>query len=409
MSVPSLFRREGMLMSESNSHPLPSSWMNSWLRNASPRPTPGFGFGFTSCLPVATSPRRANTTPVEPPTHESSMEHAALYLDGVRVGTPATLAGTFRQLRRQRGGMAWIDLHRPSEAELVTLAEEFTLHPLAIEDALEAHQRPKLEQFDNTLFLVLRPARYRDGTEDIDFGELHIFAGPDFVITVRHGAAPDLSSVRRRMEDTQDLLALGPDAVLYAILDAVLDGYAPVVAGVQHDIDEIETEVFHGASDVSRRIYQLARKTVEFQHATRPLVGMLDELMAEFAMRGVDEELQRYLRDVADHVSQTSERVDGFHLALTDVLTVNSTLVGQEQTTEMSMLAKASLRQSEETKKISAWAAVLLAPTLVGAIYGMNFENIPELHWVFGYPFAISLMAVISGGIYVAFKRRNCL
>jgi magnesium transporter len=337
------------------------------------------------------------------------VEHAALYLDGVRVGAPATLTDTFRQLHRQHGGMAWIGLNRPSETELVSLAEEFSLHPLAIEDALEARQRPKLEQYGDTLFLVLRPARYFDGPEDIHFGELHIFAGPDFVITVRHGGAPDLSSVQRRLEDTPELLALGPDAVLYAILDTVLDGYAPVVAGVQHDIDEIETEVFHGAPDVSRRIYKLARKTVEFQHATRPLVGMLNGLMAEFARRGADQELQRYLRDVADHVTQTSERVDGFHLALTDVLTVNSTLVGQEQATEMSILAKTSLRQSEETKRISAWAAVLLAPTVVGAIYGMNFDNIPELHWVFGYPFAISLMFAISGGVYLAFKRHNCL
>jgi magnesium transporter len=346
---------------------------------------------------------------VPTPAYEGSVEHAALYLDGVRVGAPATLTDTFRQLRRQQGEMAWISLCRPTEAELVSLAEEFGLHPLAIEDALEARQRPKLEQYGSTLFLVLRPARYFDGPEDIHFGELHVFVGPDFVITVRHGAAPDLSAVRRRMEDTPELLALGPDAVLYAVLDAVLDGYAPVVAGVQHDIDEIETEVFHGSPDVSRRIYKLARKAVEFQHATRPLVGMLNGLMAEFARRRVDEELQRYLRDVADHVTQTSERVDAFYLALTDVLTVNSTLVGQEQTTEMSVLAKASLRQSEETKKISAWAAVLLAPTLVGAIYGMNFDNIPELHWVFGYPFAISLMAVISGGVYLAFKRHNCL
>lgn len=391
-------------MPEYNSRPLLSPWMNSWLRNASPRPGSD-----AEGAPTAVSPRRTHPTPAPAPAYEGSVEHAALYLDGVRVGAPATLTDTFRQLRRQQGGMAWIGLCRPTEAELVSLAEEFGLHPLAIEDALEARQRPKLEQYGSTLFLVLRPARYFDGPEDIHFGELHVFVGPDFVITVRHGAAPELSAVRRRMEDTPELLALGPDAVLYAVLDAVLDGYAPVVAGVQHDIDEIETEVFHGSPDVSRRIYKLARKAVEFQHATRPLVGMLNGLMAEFARRRVDEELQRYLRDVADHVTQTSERVDAFYLALTDVLTVNSTLVGQEQTTEMSVLAKASLRQSEETKKISAWAAVLLAPTLVGAIYGMNFDNIPELHWVFGYPFAISLMAVISGGVYIAFKRHNCL
>ncbi|MFI8990007.1 magnesium and cobalt transport protein CorA [Streptomyces antimycoticus] len=346
-------------------------------------------------------------TPREP--DERSVVDAAMYRDGRRVGTPGTLAATYRRLREETGAMAWIGLYRPSEAELLSLAEEFDLHKLAIEDALEAHQRPKLERYGETLFVVLRAARYLDAPEEVDFGELHVFVGPDFVITVRHGAAPDLSAVRARMESTPELLALGPEAVLYAILDAVVDGYAPVVAGVQNDIDEIETEVFRGDPEVSRRIYELSREMVEFQRATRPLVGMLHGLMAGFDKYGTDEELQRYLRDVADHVTHTSERVDGFRSALTDILAVNATLVTQQQNAEMRALAEAGFEQNEEVKKISAWAAILFAPTLVGTIYGMNFTHMPELDWVWGYPFAIVLMAVVCVSLYVIFKRRGWL
>lgn len=338
-----------------------------------------------------------------------SVIQAALYEGGVRVATPSSLAETFRELREQRDGMAWIGLARPTEAELLSLAAEFDLHELAVEDAMEAHQRPKLERYGETLFVVLRAARYLDAPEEVDFGELHVFVGPDFVITVRHGAAPDLSAVRRRMEASPELLKLGPEAVLYAILDAVVDGYAPVVAGVQNDIDEIETEVFSGDPEVSRRIYELSREMVEFQRATRPLVGMLHALMAGFAKYGTDEELQRYLRDVADHVTHTSERVDGFRQALTDILTVNSTLVTQQQNAEMRALAEAGFEQNEEIKKISSWAAILFAPTLVGTIYGMNFDTMPELNWAFGYPFAILLMAVVCISLYFIFKRRDWL
>ncbi|GGN91667.1 magnesium transporter CorA [Streptomyces albiflavescens] len=359
--------------------------------------------------PPAQPPSPRPDAPEPESTDVASVVQAALYRDGVRVSTPSSLSDTFRQLREQPAGVAWIGLARPTEAELLSLAAEFDLHPLAVEDAMEAHQRPKLERYGDTLFVVLSAARYLDAAEEVDFGELHVFVGPDFVITVRHGAAPDLSAVRRRMEDTPELLKLGPEAVLYAILDAVVDGYVPVVSGVQNDIDEIETEVFRGDPKVSRRIYELSREMVEFQRATRPLVGMLHGLMAGFAKYGTDEELQRYLRDVADHVTHTSERVDGFRQALTDILTVNATLVTQQQNAEMRALAEAGFEQNEEIKKISSWAAILFAPTLVGTIYGMNFEHMPELSWTFGYPFAIGLMGVVCVSLYVIFKRRDWL
>ncbi|CAL9595938.1 magnesium and cobalt transport protein CorA [Streptomyces sp. enrichment culture] len=364
----------------------------------------------TPSAPPAAADEPAPAAPAAPETVGiGSVVESALYRDGVRVASPGTLAETFRELRRQPEGMAWIGLARPTEAELLSIAAEFDLHPLAVEDALEAHQRPKLERYGDTLFVVLRATRYLDAPEEIDFAELHVFVGPDFVITVRHGAAPDLSAVRRRMEASPDLLRLGPEAVLYAILDAVVDGYAPVVAGVQNDIDEIETEVFRGDPEVSRRIYELSREMVEFQRATRPLVGMLHGLMAGFSKYGTDDELQRYLRDVADHVTHTSERVDGFRQALTEILTVNATLVTQQQNAEMRALAEAGFEQNEEIKKISSWAAILFAPTLVGTIYGMNFAHMPELHWTFGYPFAIALMGVVCTSLYVVFKRRGWL
>ncbi|MFD7340991.1 magnesium and cobalt transport protein CorA [Streptomyces violascens] len=359
-------------------------------------------------VPPATGHGKAVPVPAGNGT-SGSIVQSALYRDGRHIASPGSLAETFRQLRETPEGMAWIGLQRPSEAELLSLAAEFDLHELAVEDALEAHQRPKLERYGETLFVVLRAARYLDAPEEVDFGELHVFVGRDFVITVRHGAAPDLSAVRRRMEADPELLALGPEAVLYAILDAVVDGYAPVVAGVQNDIDEIETEVFRGDPEVSRRIYELSREMVEFQRATRPLVGMLHALMAGFAKYGTDEELQRYLRDVADHVTHISERVDGFRQALTDILTVNATLVTQQQNAEMRALAEAGFEQNEEIKKISSWAAILFAPTLVGTIYGMNFENMPELGWGLGYPFAILLMAMVCVSLYFVFKRRDWL
>ncbi|MGW2522999.1 magnesium and cobalt transport protein CorA [Streptomyces sp. NPDC001617] len=386
-------------MSERPARPAPKNSVKSVLRRALTTPPPPSAD--TALPPAAPAPTESSEV--------ASVVQAALYRDGVRVSSPATLAETFRELREEPSGMAWIGLARPTEAELLSLADEFDLHPLSVEDAMEAHQRPKLERYGDTLFVVLRAARYLDAPEEVDFGELHVFLGPDFVITVRHGAAPDLSAVRHRMEEAPELLGLGPEAVLYAILDAVVDGYAPVVSGVQNDIDEIETEVFRGDPEVSRRIYELSREMVEFQRATRPLVGMLHSLMAGFAKYETDEELQRYLRDVADHVTHTSERVDGFRQALTEILTVNATLVTQQQNAEMRALAEAGFEQNEEIKRISSWAAILFAPTLVGTIYGMNFTHMPELHWVLGYPFAIALMAGVCVSLYVIFKRRDWL
>lgn len=333
----------------------------------------------------------------------------AVYVDGRRSADPHSLEETYEVLRERRG-MAWIGLYRPDLEEIMSVAREFQLHELAVEDAVAAHQRPKLERYGTTLFTVLRPARYLDATEEVEFGELHIFTGPDFVVTIRHAETPDLSKVRKRLEQTPELLCLGPEAVLYAILDQVVDEYSPVIAGLENDIDEIEDQLFKGGdAAVARRIYELSREVIEFQRATQPLLAMLHSLEGGFDKYEVDLELRRNLRDVSDHVIRIVERADSFRTLLQSALTVHSTLVSQQQNDEMRSLTETSVAQNEEVKKISAWAAIGFAPTIVGTIYGMNFTHMPELNWYYGYPIALALMVASSTGLYILFKRRNWL
>jgi magnesium transporter len=339
---------------------------------------------------------------------EETMVDAGVYVAGRRVESPRTVAEAAKALRATPGAMAWIGLFRPTEAQFRPVAEEFGLHELAVEDAIVAHQRPKLERYGDTLFVVLRAATYMDELEEVEFGEIHIFAGPSFILTVRHSRTPDLGQVRHRMEESPELLALGPEAVLYAILDSVVDGFAPVVAGLQKDIEEIEIQVFRGDPSVSRRIYELSSEVVEFQRSTRPLEAMLAALVAGFDKYATNDELQRYLRDVADHATTVVERVAGFRQNLSDILAVNATLVNQAQNEEVKRLTEASFQQNEEVKRISAWAAIIFAPTLIGTIYGMNFD-MPELHWALGYPFALALMVITSVGLWLVFRARGWL
>ncbi|WP_154795943.1 magnesium and cobalt transport protein CorA [Occultella kanbiaonis] len=324
----------------------------------------------------------------------------AVYVDGARIADPTSLDQTFEYLRA-KGGLGWIGLLRPTNDELTTVADEFGLHRLAVEDARTGHQRAKLERYGDTLFVVLRPAWYEDATETVEFGELHVFVGRDFVVTVRHGDAPDLSHVRSRLETEPELLARGAEAVLYAILDEVVDQYEPVIRGVENDIDEIEDALFSDTRmALSRRIYELSSEVIAFQRGTQPLAGMLDALQRGGEKYGVDVELQRLLRDVADHVIQVTDRIASFRAILTNALTVNATIVTQRQT-------ETALEQNDQVKKISGWAAILFGPSLVGAIYGMNFDHMPELHWALGYPFALALMAATSLTLWRIFKWRK--
>jgi magnesium transporter len=333
---------------------------------------------------------------------------SAIYVDGRRAAEPASLQEIYEACREHHG-LAWIGLYEPTEDEFSSMAEEFGLHPLAVEDAIKAHQRPKIERYGETLFTVLRPARYLDESETVEFGEIHVFAGHDFVLTVRHGEASALQGVRRRLESEPELLRKGSEAILYAIMDRVVDDYSPVVAGLENDIDEIETEVFSGNAGVSRRIYELSREVIEFQRAVKPLSGMLANLIAGFEKYKVDPELQSYLRDVQDHTVRVQERVEGFREILQNILSVNLTLVGLSQNEEVKALTEASIAQNDQVKRISAWAAILFAPTLIGTVYGMNFDYMPELHWVLGYPFALMLMLLVSATLYLIFKRRGWL
>jgi magnesium transporter len=332
----------------------------------------------------------------------------AIYQAGLRVATPASLEETF-ETREAHGGFAWIGLYRPTDAELDAVASEFDLHPLAVEDTRKGHQRAKLERYGDTLFVVLRPARYLDDVEQVEFGELHVFIGPDFAITIRRAESPDLAKVRHRLEGTPELLAKGPEAVLYAVLDQVVDEYSPVDLGLENDIDEIEEQLFSGDPEVTKRIYDLASEVMAFQRATRPLVDMFALLERGFEKYHVDLELQRYLRDVKDHVIRIVERGESFRQLLQNALSVHATLVAQRQNDEITRLTETSLAQSEQTKKISSWAAILFAPALVGTIYGMNFRHMPELLWEWGYPFAILLMVGSGVTLYVIFKSRNWL
>ncbi len=333
---------------------------------------------------------------------------SAIYVNGRRTEAPGPLSETYETCQAAKG-VAWFGLLTPTQEEFASVAQEFGLHELAVEDAVKAHQRPKIERYGETLFVVLRAAWYLDPQEMVEFAELHVFVGPDFVVTVRHGDAPDLGRVRRRMEQAPELLRLGPEAILYAIMDQVVDDYGPVVAGLENDIDEIETEVFGGNADVTRRTYELSREVIEFQRATKPLVGILGSLVAGGDKHGIDGEVLQYLRDVQDHAIRVQEQVAGFRELLQNILSVNLAVVGLQQNEEVKALTEASIAQNDEVKKISAWAAILFAPTLIGTIYGMNFDHMPELHWQFGYPFALLLMLGVSVTLYGIFKQRGWL
>ena len=327
----------------------------------------------------------------------------AVYVDG-RRSEPCSLEQTHESCR-ERGGFAWVGLYEPSRAELDSVMGEFGLHELAVKDALRTHLRPKVELYGETFFVVLKAARYVEETETVEFGEIHAFVGPNLVVTIRYGEAPELRDVRRWIEGQPELLRRGPTAVLYTIMDRVVDDYGPVLEGLQNDIDEIEAEVFGGNPGVSRRIYELSREVIQFHKATQPLAGALESLDGGEAggeAHGVDPELRRALRDVRDRVLRTTEQIGGFRELLQNILSVNLTVVSVEQSAHMQ-------RQNEQVQKISAWAAILIVPTIVTGVYGMNFDHMPELHWLLGYPFALALMVLIPALLYLGFKRSGWL
>lgn len=314
----------------------------------------------------------------------------AVYEEGVRRNGKLPLEQAYEECRTGRG-FVWIGLAEPSAEEFESVRREFHLHELAVEDAIKAHQRPKLEDYDGTLFMVLKTARYIEEEEVVDFGEIMVFVGEGFLITVRHGEGSALADVRRKAEERPELLQKGPGAALHAIIDRVVDDYFPVAAGIEDDIEEVEEEVFapHGRS-TAERIYKLKREVIEFHRATHPLLDPLERLArGDFPV--LHEETHEFFRDVLDHVVRVDDRVSSFRELLTGVLEANLTQV--------------SVRQNEDMRKISAWVAILAVPTMIAGIYGMNFQHMPELRWQYGYPLALGLMAVVCAGLYRYFKR----
>ena len=318
----------------------------------------------------------------------------AVYDHGVRRPCTNALDDALEASRRG-GGFVWIGLHEPDPAEFDAVVAEFGLHPLAVEDALHAHQRPKLERYDDTLFFVLKTARYVDPSEVVDIGQVVLFVGATFVVTVRHGQAGALSRVRAQLEARPELLEHGPSSVLHAVLDEVVDDYAVVLHGLENDIDEIEAAVFsESRRNHAERIYKLKREVLDFRRAVVPLRGPLASL-EQGAVICVAQEITPYFRDVADHVARVHEQVDAFDVLLTSALNAN--------------LAQVGVRQNEDMRKISAWVAILAVPTMIAGIYGMNFEHMPELGWVAGYPLALGVMVLACGLLYRAFKRNRWL
>ena len=313
----------------------------------------------------------------------------AVYEQGHRRAEQVPLEDTFEQLRED-GVFAWIGLYEPTEEEFDSVRREFNLHELAVEDAIQAHQRPKLEFYGDSLFMVLKTARWIDEEETIGFGEIQVFVGEGFIVSVWHGDT-ELHEVRLEMEQRPDLLAHGPSAALYAIVDRVVDDYAPVLDELDNAIRVTETEVFSPSrSNPAERIYQLKRAVLDLHAVVVPLAPEL-ETLATVERPLIDAEMLPYFRDIHDHLVRASVQVQGFRELLTSVLTAN--------------LTQASVRQNEDVRRISAWAAIIAVPTAIAGIYGMNFEHMPELKWRFGYPLVLALIAIICLMLYRQFRR----
>ncbi len=318
----------------------------------------------------------------------------AVYVNGVRRQGELAIADAL-EASREDGNFVWIGLHEPTAAEFEAVKREFQLHELAVEDAIKAHQRPKLEVYDDILFVVLKTAWYEEDLEEVHLGEILLFLGDSFVVTVRHGPASGLAEVRRRLEGDPTLLKCGPGAVLYAILDRIVDDYKPVIHGLENDISEVEGEVFSAArTNPAERIYFLKREALEFHQAVSPLLTPVDRL-ARGGYDQIHEDIRPYFRDIHDHLLRTVDTLVGFRDLLTSVLDANLTQV--------------NVRQNEDMRKISAWVAILAVPTMIAGIYGMNFEHMPEIKYRYGYYIILGVMLVACGTLYRQFKKSGWL
>ncbi|MFI6010567.1 magnesium/cobalt transporter CorA [Streptomyces sp. NPDC051243] len=332
----------------------------------------------------------------------SSVVNCVTYRDGARVQEKGDLVDVVQRVRKRGAGFVWLGLHEPTDQEFAGIAELFALHPLAVEDAVEAHQRPKLERYDETLFAVFKTVCYVEHekltatSEVVNTGEIMVFVGQDFVITVRHGRHGSLGPLREELESNPEQLAKGPAAVLHAIADHVVDDYLSVTDSVQEDIDEVETDVFaeNGARADPGRIYQLKRELLELKRAVVPLSRPLEDL-ATLPIRVVEPEIQAYFRDVSDHLLRAKDQIAAFDELLNSILQAH--------------LAQVTVAQNEDMRKITAWAAIVAVPTMVCGVYGMNFDYMPELRWTFGYPLVIAVISVACVVLYRGFRRNGWL
>ncbi|MFF8270091.1 magnesium/cobalt transporter CorA [Streptomyces sp. NPDC016562] len=322
----------------------------------------------------------------------------AIYRDGRRTEGPEDFSDALDEARATGDAFIWVGMHEPSSEEFDHVRREFGLHPLAVEDALTAHQRPKLEVYDDSLFVVLKPVLYDEAADRVSAGELMVFIGDSFVVTVRHGEGAPLAAVRHRLEQEPQVLRHGPTAVLYAVCDAVVDHYIEVAAELQADLEELEAEVFApNASDTKNtaaRIYAFKRQVLEFRRATSPLLQPMDRL-AFGQVPFVHGHAQPFFRDVADHLTKANEYIEGLDRLLSDALSAH--------------LAQMGVRQNDDMRKISAWAAMAAVPTMVAGIYGMNFDHMPELRHPWGYPAVLVVMVAACLGLHRLFKRRGWL
>ena len=322
---------------------------------------------------------------------------SAHYKDGVRQHEEALTPERAAELRNAAGPgeFVWIGIHEPEPGDLEQLHSLFRLHELAVEDAQQAHQRPKIEDYDDDVFVVLKTAHYHEDREEVHFGEISMFAGPGYVITVRHGPGSELASARQRLEARPDLVKLGAASAIWAVLDKVVDDYIPVVDAIEDDIEEVEKDVFDDAIPApTARIYNLKREVIEFHRAVWPLLNPL-EALEQGGFERVPEELRSFFRDVADHARRVDEQVSGQRELLTSVLQANLSLV--------------SVNQNEVVKRISAIAGIVAVPTFIASVYGMNFEHMPELHWRFGYPLCLAVMAALAITLVGFFRRIDWL
>jgi magnesium transporter len=318
---------------------------------------------------------------------------SAHYKDGARQHERALTPEQAAELRGKAGSgeFVWIGIHEPEPGDLERLESLFGLHELAVEDAQNPHQRPKIEDYDQDIFIVLKTAHYHEDREEVHFGEIHLFAGPGYIITVRHGPGSELASARQSLEARPDLLKLGAASAVWAVVDKVVDDYIPVADAIEDDVEEVEKDVFDDDIPApTARIYNLKREVIEFHRAVWPLLVPLTAL-EQGGYERIPDELVSYFRDVADHARRVDEQVSSQRELLTSVLQANLALV--------------SVNQNIVVKKISAVAGIIAVPTFIASVYGMNFDNMPELHWHFGYAYAVALMALCVVGLVAFFRR----